>query len=141
MKLTGRILALTLTILPMVAAAQLRQDGKIVANVPFEFTVGNQVMPAGTVTVLRTSANNQGLLIRDASAKQAVMLMARQDEIKSTPKEYTLVFHQYGDRCFLSAIKLAGSRIAYRLPENKAEAELRAQSGTKNEQTIVASLQ
>jgi hypothetical protein len=47
MKFATRILALTVTLLPILAAAQLGSSDKIVFQVPFQFTVANKVVPAG----------------------------------------------------------------------------------------------
>ena len=52
-----------------------------------------------------------------------------------------LVFHKYGDRYFLSGMKIEGTRVMYRLPESKAEMELRAQNAPMSEQTLLAYLQ
>jgi hypothetical protein len=51
-----------------------------------------------------------------------------------------LVFERYGDRYFLSSIRVQGSDRIYRLPTSKAEAELRAQNVAATEQTLLASL-
>jgi hypothetical protein len=71
-----------------------------------------------------------------------VGLFARssQNEGKQDASHYALVFKHYGDRYFLSGIKLQGSNITYRLPESKVEAELRAQSVSATEETLRASL-
>jgi len=62
-------------------------------------------------------------------------------EGKQGASHYALVFKQYGDRYFLSGIKLQGSKITYHLPESRAEAELRAQNVSVTEETLLASLE
>jgi hypothetical protein len=61
-------------------------------------------------------------------------------ETKTAAGAYALVFHKYGDRYFLTGIKLADSRIAYALPQTGAEAELRAQNVPVTEEILVASI-
>jgi hypothetical protein len=51
-----------------------------------------------------------------------------------------LIFHKYGERYFLSGIRVAGSQIAYQLPEGKAEAELRAQNEVASQEIVLAQL-
>jgi hypothetical protein len=63
-----------------------------------------------------------------------------QSEGKQEASHYALVFKHYGNRYFLSGIKLEGSNITYRLPESKVEAELRARSVSATEETLRASL-
>jgi hypothetical protein len=62
-------------------------------------------------------------------------------EAKEPSKNNAMVFHKYGDRYFLTAIKLAGSRTVYQLPQSKAEAELRAQNIPASEEALLALLQ
>jgi hypothetical protein len=51
-----------------------------------------------------------------------------------------MVFHKYGDRYFLTSIKLKGSTVVYRLRESKAEAELRAQNVPASQKILLARL-
>jgi hypothetical protein len=141
MKYAKRILALTLTLLPMMAFAQLMPDQKIIADVPFEFTVGNKVVPAGQWTALRgPTTSGRTLLIRSADARITIPSFTLPDEAKAEARVSALVFKKYGDRYFLSEIKVEGDRAIYRIPESKAEAELLSENGRANEEVIVASL-
>jgi hypothetical protein len=81
------------------------------------------------------------LTIRNARAEVNLLSTSSQTEARQPASHYALVFNQYGDRYFLSGIKLQGSKIAYRLPESKAEAELRAQNVSATEETVLASLE
>ena len=140
MKFTKRILALTLTMLPMMAFAQLKPDQKIIANVPFQFTVANKVMPAGVWTAQRAIMSDRTLLIRNYDAGIALPSMTLPGENKTAARTCALVFNKYGDRYFLSAIKVEGDRETYRIPENKVEAELRSENRQASQEVIVASL-
>jgi hypothetical protein len=120
MKYAKRMLALTLIMLPVLAAAQLTATQKIVAQVPFEFMVANKHVPAGECSVQFSMANP--------------------GETKNPASTYALVFHRYGDQYFLTGVKLAAERTTYRLPESKAEAEIRAQNVPATEEILVASL-
>jgi len=50
-----------------------------------------------------------------------------------------MVFKKYGDQHFLWKINTKGSRVSLRLPESKAEAELRAQGRLTTEEILLAS--
>jgi len=139
MKYAKQMIALTLTMLPMMAFAQLKPDQKIVANVPFEFTVANKVMPAGQWTAQRATIGEGMLLIRNLDANITVPSVTLPGESKTEARTCALVFNRYGDRYFLTAIKVEGDRETYRIPENKAEAELRSENRPA-EEVIVASL-
>jgi len=142
MKYAKTIYAMTLTILPIllpvIAAAQVGENGTLAAQVPFEYMVANKVFPAGQCVVQSFGTNT--LMIRNVAAKISMFSPAMPAQAKKTPGAYALVFHRYGDRYFLAGIRQAG-RTSYRLPENKAEAELRAHNGPATEEVVLAALQ
>ena len=140
MKYAKRMLALTLIMLPVLAAAQLTATQKIVAQVPFEFMVANKHVPAGECSVQLAIAGGRTLMIRNVTAKIGLFSMANPGETKNPASTYALVFHRYGDQYFLTGVKLAAERTTYRLPESKAEAEIRAQNVPATEEILVASL-
>src|SRR5258708_8872442 len=55
MKYATRMLVLALTMLPLLATAQLTGSQKIVAQVPFGFVVGSKVVPSGEWIVQRAT--------------------------------------------------------------------------------------
>src|SRR5437660_408273 len=77
---------------------------------------------------------------RDKEGNVALLSTSCQAEGKEEASHYALVIQHYGNRHFLSGIKLQGSNITYRLPESKVEAELRAQSVAATDETLRASL-
>jgi hypothetical protein len=140
MKHAKWLVVMTLVVLSGMAAAQLIGSTKVVAEVPFEFMVANKIVPAGECFVEAATMDGKTLVIRNTEAKVALLSTSSQSEGKQEASHYALVFKHYGDRYFLSAIKLQGSNITYRLPESKVEAELRAQSMSATEESLRASL-
>lgn len=139
MKHAKLMLVAMLMLLPSLAAAQFGSGTMIVAQVPFEFVVANKIIPAGECVVKTASMDGNTLAIRDAGSK-TLFSWASRVETKETAGAYVLVFNRQGDQYFLRGIKLEGSRMTYRLPESKAEAELRAQNVPASEQIVLASL-
>jgi hypothetical protein len=140
MKYAKRMLALMLTMLPVLAVAQLQDTNEIVAQVPFKFMVGGKMLPAGECVIDRASPDGKTIAIRNWSASANLFSSVSPVESKNVNQRYALVFHQYGDRYFLTGLELRGSRTIYRLPETRAEAEMRAQNVPESEQTLTASL-
>jgi hypothetical protein len=140
MKHANWLVVVALVVLSGMAAAQLIGSTKVVAQVPFEFMVANKVVPAGECVVEAATMDGRTLVIRNTEAKVALLSSSSQSEGKQEASHYALVFKHYGDRYFLSGIKLQGSNITYRLPESKVEAELRAQNAPATEETLLASL-
>jgi hypothetical protein len=141
MKHAKWLVVVTLVVLSGLAAAQLNSGSRILAQVPFEFVVANKIVPAGECVVQVATMDANILTIRNTGTKVSLFSSSSRTEGKQDAPHYALVFKQYGDRYFLSGIKLQGSKIAYRLPESKAEAELRAQNVSVTEETLLASLE
>ena len=140
MKHATWFVAVAFVVLSGMAVAQLIGSTRVVAQVPFEFMVANKIVPAGECEVQAITMDGQTLVIRNAEAKVGLFSGSSQAESKQNASNYALVFKHYGDRYFLSGIKLQGSNITYRLPESKVEAELRAQNAPATEETLLASL-
>ena len=139
-----RFVAVMLLAVSGVATAQLGSNHYgIVAQVPFDFVVGDKTIPAGkcVVTTVDSSWGAQPLLmIGNSDAKTNLFASASSDERKPAGKAYNLIFDKEGNRYFLRGITVAGSRVIYRLPETRMEAELRAQNVPSTEVNLVASL-
>ena len=140
MKYANWLVVVTLVLLSGMAAAQLNSSTRVVAQVPFEFMVANKIVPGGEYEVQAITMDGKTLVIRNAEAKVGLFSPSSQAEGKQDASNYALVFKRYGDRYFLSGIKLQGSKITYRLPESKVEAELRARNVAATQETLRASL-
>jgi hypothetical protein len=108
--------------------------------VPFEFVVANKIVPAGECVVRAATMDGKILMIDNRGAKVGLYSGAFQTESKQGASHSALVFKQYGAQYFLTSIRLQGSKIAYRLPESRAEAELRAQNVSATEKTLLAAV-
>ena len=109
----------------------------VVAQVPFEFMVGNKIIPAGECVVVTESQNV--VSIHNYSAKQGAFSSAlRADENKGD--RTVLAFERRGGQYFLAEIEIEGSNLTYKLPEGRAEAELRAQNAPASTVTLLAAL-
>lgn len=139
MKCRRWMFALTLTLLPLLAAAQLNSTQKIGAQVPFEFMVSNKAVPAGTF-IVQTTNIDKILSLSNGERTVNMFLVASPDESRTPAADYALVFHRYGDQYFLQGMKLKGSRTIYWFPKSKAETELLARNVPATEEILLASL-
>ena len=139
MKYAKKMLVLLLIALPILAVAQMTSSTKIVGQVPFPFMVGDQHVPAGEWTVEQAGLSSRTLVIRNFDAKLGLFIASTPDTAKKASDRYALVFHKYGEKAFLAGVKVAGDRILYKIPEGRAEAELRAQNVTATEEILLAS--
>lgn len=140
MKNAARLMALTLMMMPLLAAAQMQSDQKLVTNVPFEFAIGSRTVPAGVWTVRSLSSGSSLVAIQNRDVNVAQIAHITSGETRKAAARCALVFHKYGDRYFLTGMRLEGSKVMYRVPESKAEAELRAQNIVPTEEILLAKL-
>jgi hypothetical protein len=140
MKSAKWMLPLTLVLLSGLMAAQSLTRSTVVAQVPFDFMVSNKIIPAGECEVGSVGMDGQILAIHNFDARKSALAKPFWDQAKQTADSTVLVFNHYGNQYFLSEIRLAGSSWTYKLPESRAEAELRAQNTSASQQTLLASL-
>jgi hypothetical protein len=96
------------------------------ATIPFDFTVNNTLVPAGTYTI--TSASSDHNVIRISDQKQVHLLSAALHNPGSGSKASVLVFHKYGNQYFLSQIRCDSASMNLRLPVWNAEKRARTQT-------------
>jgi hypothetical protein len=140
MKYAKQMLAIVITMVPLLASAQLGSSQRLVANVPFEFRAGEMQIPAGECVVQRGGIDSKALIIGNWSAKVGLLAIPWIADATENSSTYAMVFHKYEDRYFLTGIKLKGSKAVYRLHESKAETELRAQNVPDSEEIVLALL-
>ena len=107
MKYAAHVLALTLTLASLTAAAQLPSNQTLVAQVPFQFNVANSAVPAGEWTIKSSSPGSPALTMNNHRCQGGLVAMARADEAKQASPSCALVFHKYGETYFLTGIKIA----------------------------------
>ncbi|HEV7684099.1 MAG TPA: hypothetical protein VGO68_18350 [Pyrinomonadaceae bacterium] len=116
------ILTLALTWYAVSVNAQT-VSSKVVANVPFEFSVGYKSMPAGEYAVQTISSASNGLLIQSTDAKiSALRLSDETDRIKDKSQAH-LVFHRYGEHYFLAEV-WNGANSGRRLAKSQEESAI-----------------
>lgn len=130
--------ALMLLFVPLIAVGQMKPTERIVTQVPFKYMVGDAAMPAGECIVLLANENNSVLLVGNRDAKHWVYAPATSDLGKKA-SEAALTFHRYGDRYFLTEVRVGNSRSIYTFKPTKLEKELRAQNVSGTEEILLAS--
>jgi hypothetical protein len=117
-----RILAIALVLAStlVVAGASSAQEHRVKATVPFNFTVGDFTVPAGTYTVDSTAISPDVLVLRNVDKDIKIVTTGRSNQ--SNPQRVSaLVFHKYGNQYFLSQIRSEGASINVDFPVTKAE--------------------
>jgi hypothetical protein len=114
---------------PIGVPAQSRQQ----ATIPFDFTVGQRLLPAGTYVIRPLGPGV--IAVRGWKGNElvsATTLITSANEVSKNPD--TLVFHRYGDQYFLSEIRgdlgenvgrVAISKLEQRVQLQRAEGAIR----------------
>jgi hypothetical protein len=139
MKYTRQMLiTAALTVMPMLATAQFGQTVSISTQVPFEFVVGDRVVPPGKCVLQAATAAADTILIRNDDKMVRLFSSTSLGDARNLPATNQLVFHKYGERYFLAAVRVQGNRVMYWLPESRQETRLRQQDQSSAEETIHA---
>ena len=117
------------------AEGQTVSGQKVVANIPFAFSVGKANLPAGkyTITVLNNSSDRKILQIRSDDGRASAMVLTTGVTGIATD-DAKLVFDRYGDRYFFAQARLAGdptSLAALKSSAERAERRALAKTGKK----------
>ena len=92
---------MTLAMVTAVASAN-GQSLTTRANVPFEFTVGNQNLPAGAYMISAATAGGDAVRISGLDSKDSAMRLTIPAD--GNANHAKLVFHRYGQRYFLAEV-------------------------------------
>lgn len=114
--------AALLLIIP--AGESQAQSRSLEVNVPFTFEVGNKAMPAGSYRVesVPTGAGSITILRSDSGDVRLPISTMAPASNSGTPAP-ALLFHRYGNRCFLAQIR-TGDGYAREVFPSQQEKEL-----------------
>lgn len=125
---TMLMLIVVIALATAVASANAQSSNKVVADVPFEFSVGYKALPAGEYSVQTVASSGNALLIRSADAKVSALRLSEATDRMKNKSHARLVFHRYGERYFLAEVwngaDTSGRRLLKSLEERAIEREL-----------------
>jgi hypothetical protein len=101
------------------------QSLKLKADVPFEFQVGQETLPAGTYAIT-TSAASQNVLIlsREDGASSRPIMIQRVAREAGYGAPSSLIFHRYGDHYFLATVRAGWRSVEFEAAPTSMEREM-----------------
>ena len=109
-------------------------EGHRADEVPFEFTVGQRVLPAGIYSITEVSSN----MIEIENREKGTTLYFStypSDRVKGKPN--MLVFSKHGDQYFLHEVRGGSGQYAEDLSPSKLEKEIQRQETARaNQQSV-----
>ena len=120
------LFAITLSVLlPVMATRVVAQNRELVADIPFNFTVCSQQMPAGKYKVRpMTSASTNVLLVRSEDGQFAEITCTHDLRSSKAASEGKLVFNRYGNQHFLTELWFQGEMTGNQVFKSEREEAL-----------------
>jgi hypothetical protein len=120
------------------AKAQTNSPQRLVANIPFAFTVGDQTLPAGhyTISVLNPSSDRKTLQVRSMDGRSTAIVLTNNASGKLSERS-KLVFDRYGDHYFFAQAQMAGDSTTLAAVRSKAERAERLAVSKLNKKSVV----
>ena len=104
------------------AKAQTNSPERVIAKIPFAFTVGKTSLPAGkyTFSVVNPASDRKVLQIRSVDGHASVMVLT--NSVKGIVTENAkLVFERYDDQYFFTLAQMAGDETGFAALWSKSE--------------------
>jgi hypothetical protein len=109
-------------LLAVTAEAQSVNGVSIRATIPFEFSVGDKLLPAGEYRIQQVNPASNLAMLQIATGDGEARVVVRVRSIRSGNRSQTaLVFNHYGSSYFLSTLSIEGSEDAWQAPKSRAE--------------------
>ena len=120
------LLAVMMFIAASVSANAQSLNYRLTANIPFDFSVAGEKLPAGKYWINRAQQSNGDMVVQISSTDgHSNITRLTIPVFASKPaKSGKLIFNRYGDEYFLSEIWPAGGETGRGLHKSRAEREL-----------------
>jgi hypothetical protein len=123
-------------------AQSSRNRQELRATIPFDFTAGNKLLPAGTYRVHVVVPSSDRCLLQIANTDGQASAMVGTIDMEGKPSETArLTFRRYGNQYFLAQVWMAAEASGFDTPSSKAEKSLRRRPGNvaKNVEVVAQS--
>jgi len=111
-------------------AANAQTSGRVYAQIPFDFIVGDKTLSAGRYLVSSRMQDRAALLVQNMKAKEFAIRLTNQVQDRRNRSNTRLVFHRYGQTYFLAEVWQGGESSGWSLRSSKAEQKLQREQST-----------
>jgi hypothetical protein len=136
-KIAWMLLPISLFVVLAGTYAYGQSSTRMKVNIPFDFRVGSQSLPAGEYTVVPKSPTM--VVIQSKEHHQSAAALSNAVQANQSPANGKLIFNRYGALYFLSQIWTPGEEVGRKLPKSGVEQEVAG--GTSPSETIVLTAQ
>ena len=118
---------------PSSFSQSMRAD--LITNIPFAFTVANQVLPPGRYTV---TAVSQSYVRIHAPRIPGILVLTHSAESETPVGVGKLIFHRYGDAYFLAEVRAPDKSIGRQLFSSEGEKEFAKRARSRSHGLMLA---
>lgn len=118
------MIALFVLVGSMAVAAPAQSSGRtrLIANIPFQFSVGDKLLPAGEYTVVQVNPTSDHAVLQLRSRDGSVSAMVQTNAaISKATENAKLVFNRYGNKYFFAQAWIDGERNGLQASKPRAE--------------------
>ena len=118
------VFAMIVLVGSMAVAAKAQTSGRaqLIANIPFQFNVGNKTLPAGEYVISHVNPTVEpGVLAFrsvDGSSRALIQMNSAQGKAQESAK---LIFRRYGNQYFFAEAWVDGDNTGFQAPKSRAE--------------------
>ena len=118
------VIALLVLVGSMAVAAQAQSSGRgrLIANIPFQFNVGEKTMPAGeyVITEIDSKTDHALLQLRSKDGRNQTLIQMSNVSGK-TSERARMVFNCYGSERYFAQVWTSGDSNGWQAPKSKME--------------------
>jgi len=115
------MLVVGLMLVAGVATANGQSGNALVAEVPFEFVVGDKTLASGEYRLSTVTNAADMLMINNAKSRDRAIRLAIPIGQQNAATSARLVFHRYNNRYFLSEVWVSGDSVGRQLRKSAQE--------------------
>ena len=119
--MTTLMIVIGLVLVAGVATANGQSGNTLVAQVPFEFIVGDKTLASGEYKLRTVNNAGDALIINNAEARDRAIRFTSPIGHENGKTYARLVFHRYDNRYFLSQVWMAGESVGRELRKSAQE--------------------
>lgn len=131
----SRIMIAGLLVTLAVGAASAQSTVTAKASIPFDFIIGNKMLPAGDYELVSNVVPGT-LVIRSSEQKVGMFTLVHDCNARAEQEKSKLLFNRYGSSYFLSQMWIAGNNTGLELAPGSREKET-ARHGASYEVAVV----
>ena len=124
MKKTAHTIIVMLVLVGSMAVAAQAQPGgrRMIANIPFQFNVGDKAMPAGEYTITQVNPSSDRAVLQLRSKDGSSTAMIQMNEVIGVARASArLVFNCYGNQHYFAQAWTSADASGLEVPKSKAE--------------------